>query len=135
MSGSPIRDPLRSVHRLRETCRNAPPCEGLASGSASYAPIAAVMVKPALYGALLLLLALMLPAVAGAGWLKTSEQEAFETYQAGDFEAAAEAFSDPYRQGVSLYRAGRLDEAEDAFEKADQGTHSKSARYNLGNTR
>jgi Ca-activated chloride channel homolog len=135
MSGSPIRDASFSFHRARETRRNAPPCQSCASRAASYAPIAELMAKPALCGALLLLLAVMLPGVARADWLKTTEQEAFETYQAGDFEAAAETFSDPYRQGVSLYRAGRLDEAEHAFEKAEQGKQSKSARYNLGNTR
>jgi hypothetical protein len=59
-----------------------------------------------------------------------------ERFPAGDFDAAAEGFSDAYRRGVALYRAGhRFRAAEDAFDEVERASVRLTARYNLGNAR
>jgi len=51
-------------------------------------------------------------------WL-TPDQQGRIAYDRGDFAAAAEHFADPMWRGVALYRAGRYDDAIDAFARVD----------------
>lgn len=81
------------------------------------------------------LLTLIVQTSAHAGWFRNSEQQALDRFQAGDFNAAAEAFSDPLRRGIALYRANRFDEAEDAFGAVERASVRTTALYNLGNAR
>mgnify|MGYP002064489524 CR=1 FL=1 len=67
--------------------------------------------------------------------LLTPDQRAFRHYEAEDYEAAAEEFSDPMWRGVALYRAGRYTEASEAFEGVERDEVKADALYNLGNTR
>ena len=48
---------------------------------------------------------------------KNSEQQGEQYYKNGDYEKAAVTFTEPYRQGVALYKAGKFAEAEQAFKK------------------
>jgi Ca-activated chloride channel family protein len=47
----------------------------------------------------------------------------------GEFQAAAEAFRDPMRQGVAWFRAGEFEKAEQAFARVA----SPNAEFNRGN--
>ena len=51
-------------------------------------------------------------------WL-TPDQQGRVLYDRGDYAAAAERFADPMWRGVALYRAGRYDDAIDAFARVD----------------
>jgi len=51
-------------------------------------------------------------------WL-TPDQQGRLAFERGDYAAAAERFTDPMWRGVALYRAGRYDEAIDAFARLD----------------
>ena len=53
--------------------------------------------------------------------------------EASTLSEAAEGFSDSYRRGVALYRAGRYTEAGDAFENVEREEVKADALYNLGN--
>jgi Ca-activated chloride channel family protein len=70
-----------------------------------------------------------------AGWFTNQEQDAHKAFQSGDFKAAAEGFSDPYRRGVALYRSGRYQEAAQSFGQVQREAVEEDARYNLGNAR
>ena len=83
----------------------------------------------------LLLAALGVPMTACAALFKTPEQEAAKNYEEGDFAAAASGFSDAYRRGVALYRAGRYKDAGEAFASVKREDVKADALYNLGNTR
>ena len=72
---------------------------------------------------------------AAASWFKTQEQEAVQKFEQGDYSAAASEFSDSYRRGVALYRAGRYTDAGEAFESVEREDVKADALYNLGNTR
>ena len=84
--------------------------------------------------ALLAGLVLTTPA-AQAGWFVNQEQEAEQLFRQGDYTGAAKEFSDPYRRGVALYRAGRHVEAADAFALEQRTEVAADAAYNLGNAR
>jgi Ca-activated chloride channel family protein len=51
-------------------------------------------------------------------WL-TPDQQGRLAFERGDFATAAERFADPMWRGIALYRAGRYDEAIDAFARLD----------------
>ena len=59
----------------------------------------------------------------------TPDQQAQRLLNRGEFQAAAETFRDPLRQGVAWYRAGEFENAEQAF--ARSGT--PEAEFNRGN--
>jgi Ca-activated chloride channel family protein len=59
----------------------------------------------------------------------TPDQQGQRLMNRGDFEAAAETFRDPMRQGVAWFRAGEFEKAEQAF--APLGT--ADAEFNRGN--
>jgi len=79
---------------------------------------------------LLILLAISLP--ASASLFKTPEQEAVGKFEDGDYAAAATEFSDNYRRGVALYRAGRYKDAGEAFASVEREDVKADALYNLG---
>ena len=66
-------------------------------------------------------------------FFKNSEQCGKEAFDKGDFEAAIRSFQDPYRKGVSYYKAGNFVEAENAFRQSTLPETSIQAAYNLGN--
>ncbi len=69
---------------------------------------------------------------AGWRWLDpwlTPDQQGRLFYERGDFAAAAERFADPMWRGVALYRAGRYEEAVEAFARVD----TAESYYNQGN--
>ena len=72
---------------------------------------------------------------AFATWFENSDQQALRQFEAGDYIEAAYGFSDPYRKGVALYRAGRYADAAKNFEVTEDPENRIEARYNLGNTR
>ena len=72
---------------------------------------------------------------ASATWFENSDQQALRQFEAGDYIEAAYGFSDPYRKGVALYRAGRYADAAKNFEVTEDPENRIEARYNLGNTR
>lgn len=61
-------------------------------------------------------------------WL-TADQQGRLAYERGDYRTAAERFADPMWRGVALYRAGRYDEAVEAFAHVD----TADSYYNQGN--
>ena len=62
-------------------------------------------------------------------WL-TPDQQGRIAYDRGDFAAAAEQFTDPMWRGAALYRAGRYDDAIDAFARVD----SAESYFDQGNS-
>ncbi|MGB5306087.1 MAG: tetratricopeptide repeat protein, partial [Gammaproteobacteria bacterium] len=78
---------------------------------------------------------LLISAGAEAAWFKTPEQVAADKFTQGDYSDAADSFSDTYRRGVALYRAGRFTDAGEAFAKVERKEVKADALYNLGNTR
>jgi Ca-activated chloride channel family protein len=61
-------------------------------------------------------------------WLTADQQGRF-AYDRGNYAAAADRFSDPMWRGTALYRAGRYDEAIDAF----AGVDSAESYFDQGN--
>ncbi len=59
----------------------------------------------------------------------TPDQQGQRAVQRGDFQAAADDFTDPAWQGIALYRIGRFQDAIDAFAQAD----TAESYYNQGN--
>ena len=59
----------------------------------------------------------------------TPDQQGQRLMNRGEFQAAAETFRDPMRQGVAWFRAGEFEKAEQAF--ARLGT--PDAEFNRGN--
>jgi Ca-activated chloride channel family protein len=82
---------------------------------------------------LFLVFSLFLPVIANAAWFQTTDQQAFSAFQQQHYDEAAQLFSDPYQQGVSLYRAGKYPDAERAFSQVTQPDKQADAQYNLGN--
>ncbi|MBY5922104.1 vWA domain-containing protein [Ferrimonas balearica] len=80
-------------------------------------------------GLLCLLPVMMLTPRADAAWWQNPDQTAKAQFDAGQYEAAAQTFSDPAWQGAAHYRAGDYEQALDAFEQVE-GTDSL---YNQGN--
>lgn len=67
-------------------------------------------------------------------FFKNSDQIGKEAFEQQDYECAEQSFKDPYRKGVSCYRAGKFSEAEDWFRQSDRAEISCNATYNLGNS-
>ncbi len=72
---------------------------------------------------------------ASAAWFRNTDQEAAHQFKQGEYDAAAETFSDDYNRGVALYRAGRYTDAGEAFSGVEREEVKADALYNLGNTR
>lgn len=91
-------------------------------------------------GACFMLATLLASAVVHAGggaWTdrwrnlwRTPEQRAQRLFDAGDYAAAAERFSDPMRVGVAWYRAGEFKRAAAAFGQLT----SAEGHFNRGNS-
>lgn len=84
-------------------------------------------------GMVLLAFRLVLPAEARAAdfadmWL-TPDQQGRIAFEKGDYDRAAAHFLDPMWKGTSLYRAGKYQEAIDAFANVD----TPQSWYNQGN--
>lgn len=62
---------------------------------------------------------------------RNSEQQGQRAYIDAEFQRAAELFTDPYRRGIALYRAGEFAEAEQQFNQA--ASNKIDAQYNAGN--
>lgn len=67
-------------------------------------------------------------------YFKNSEQRGKEALEQENFEGAEQAFQDPYRKGVTYYRAGKFAEAEECFKQSDRPEISCSAAYNRANS-
>ncbi|RVJ27711.1 VWA domain-containing protein [Sinorhizobium medicae] len=85
-------------------------------------------------GTVVLILSFHMPGRAEAAdfmdlWL-TPDQQGQRAFSRGDYAAAAEHFSDPEWRGVSLYRAGRY---QDAIDASAQSTAPESY-FNQGNS-
>lgn len=61
-------------------------------------------------------------------WM-TPDQQGRRAFERGDFQGAAEVFTDPAWRGAALYRAGRFQDAIDAFAESD----TAESYYNQGN--
>jgi Ca-activated chloride channel family protein len=85
-------------------------------------------------GAVLLAFRLLMPSPAEAAgfvdlWL-TPDQQGRLAFEQGDFEGAADHFRNPMWKGAALYRAGRFQDALDAFAAVD----TAESWYNQANT-
>jgi Ca-activated chloride channel family protein len=67
--------------------------------------------------------------LSGSVTLLTPDQQAWRTYQQGDFDTAAVQFRDPMWKGVALFEAGEFEQAAGVF----AGFDSADAAYNRGN--
>lgn len=70
--------------------------------------------------------------IAGISWWSlwyTPDQQGQRLVEQGQFDAAAETFRDPMRQGVAWFRAGEFEKAELAFARLG----SAAAEFNRGN--
>ena len=65
----------------------------------------------------------------------TPDQQGQRLMNRGDFQAAAETFRDPLRQGAAWYRAGEFEKAEQAFARVDSNDVNcvRDAEFNRGN--
>ncbi|WP_394147812.1 VWA domain-containing protein [Shewanella atlantica] len=71
--------------------------------------------------------------VSASAWddaWQTRDQQGMQAYQAQDYQAASEKFSDPQWQASALYKAGSYDDALSLFEQ----DNSAAGLYNQGNT-
>ena len=74
----------------------------------------------------------LLATITGFTWTSlwyTPDQAGQRHLRGGDFQAAAEAFRDPMRQGVAWFRGGEFAKAEQSFARLD----SPEAEFNRGN--
>ncbi|MGB5179932.1 MAG: tetratricopeptide repeat protein, partial [Gammaproteobacteria bacterium] len=81
------------------------------------------------------LFCLLCTSVVNAAWFKNPEQQAAQKFEEGEYSDAASEFSDDYRRGVALYRAGHYTDAGEAFARVEREEVKADALYNLGNTR
>lgn len=79
------------------------------------------------------LTSLLLTSLMMGGWFLNQEQQAVYLFEQGRYAEAAEYFPDPFRQGVAWYRAGEYERAADAFSQVENPQLKEKARYNLGN--
>ena len=82
----------------------------------------------------LLCTCLLFNTVASAEWFRTPEQAAADEFEQGHYDDAAAGFTDTYRRGVALYRAGRYTEAGAALASVEREEVKADALYNLGNS-
>ena len=61
--------------------------------------------------------------------LLTPDQQAYQRYVAGDYQAAAAGFADPMWHGTALFRQGEFERSADVF----AGYDSAEAAFNQGN--
>jgi len=83
-----------------------------------------------------LLLFMLIPTYSRASlssYFYNQDQKANQAYENGDYPAAAHAFQDPYRKGVTYYRMGDYKAAEEMFRQSTRPEVASSAAYNLGN--
>ncbi|KAA5547283.1 tetratricopeptide repeat protein [Roseiconus nitratireducens] len=62
-------------------------------------------------------------------WWLTPDQQGERLMRRQEYELAAEAYTDPYRQGVAWFRAGEFERAAQSFARVS----TAEAKYNLGN--
>jgi Ca-activated chloride channel family protein len=67
--------------------------------------------------------------ITWSGWWFTPDQQGQRLMRRGDYQAAAETFRDPLRQGVAWFRAGEFETAERAFARVS----TPEAEFNRGN--
>ncbi|MCC5826495.1 VWA domain-containing protein [Alkalimonas sp.] len=88
-------------------------------------------------GQLLVVCLLLLPpgvmAEDNRSLFQTDQQRAMQAYQQGDYQSAAQLFSDPYWRGQAAYRAGDYLAAEQAWAALSDTKPAASHSYNLGN--
>lgn len=65
---------------------------------------------------------------------KNSEQRGGDLFEDGEFDQAAQEFSDSYRRGVALYKVQKYAEAEQEFLKNTREEARIPSLYNLGNS-
>lgn len=68
-----------------------------------------------------------------ADYFKNSEQIGWQAFEEKNYDAAEQAFQDPYRKGICCYRAGKFPEAEEWFRRSTRPETSCQSAYNLGN--
>jgi Ca-activated chloride channel family protein len=74
----------------------------------------------------------LLVTIAGISWSGlwfTPDQEGQRMMRRGEFQAAAETFRDPMRQGIAWFRAGEFEKSEQAFARVA----TPEAEFNRGN--
>lgn len=80
---------------------------------------------------------LLMPAYGQAGieedYFMNSEEVGERALNEGNYQKAAEAFQDPYRKGVALYKSGQFAEAEKMFKLSSREDVAADAAYNRGN--
>lgn len=72
---------------------------------------------------------LIVAAVSWWGLWLTPDQHGQRLMNQGEYASAAQAFEDPFRQGVAWYRAGEFEKAEQAFARGADA----DSEYNRGN--
>jgi len=71
----------------------------------------------------------LIAAITWAGLWFTPDQQGQRQFRHGEFEQAAQTFSDPMWQATALYRAGEFEKAAQSFARRD----TAEAHYNQGN--
>ncbi|MGH1375078.1 MAG: VWA domain-containing protein [Alphaproteobacteria bacterium] len=66
-------------------------------------------------------------------WFTSGDQRGQKAYEQGDFEKAAQDFSDPYNRGVAEYKAGQYEQAARSFTQSTHADTAQNVPYNLGN--
>jgi Ca-activated chloride channel homolog len=72
-------------------------------------------------------------ATAWENWFLNQDQQADRAFKQGDYEKAAELFTQPYQRGIALYRAEKYEEAAASFSQVQDPKQRIDAQYNLGN--
>lgn len=66
-------------------------------------------------------------------YFMNGEERGKVAFDNGEYEAAENAFQDPYRRGVAYYKSGNYPEAEKMFRESSRPEVAVAAEYNLGN--
>jgi Ca-activated chloride channel family protein len=64
---------------------------------------------------------------------ENADQQGLAEFTNANFAQAAEIFSDPYKKGVALYRAGQFAAAEQQFNAVQRSSVQTASIYNVGN--
>ena len=67
-------------------------------------------------------------------YFKNNDQLGKDALEKEEYETAINAFEDPYRKGISYYRAGDYEHAEQTFRQSKREDVTCHALYNLGNS-